>query len=531
MNTTVNGLLQLPIVQSKGHLLAESGLNNIVQYVTVMEAPDFRLSNLGKHVFVLTTLSAHYESLDKINHIVRGLCEVHVSAIGIKLGRFIDEVDPSTVQIAREHDVALITFDSTAYFREILSEMLSIITGNQRQVLNQINNINQVLIDAILRNRTLQDLLDLFCKQIDCCCRCLDLAGNIIAESSSLSEGGDKYHLDESIDRFFKNFSKNDKSPYQDGNIVFFPCIAQEQVLAVFCIVSPASQTEFVFLLAQPIVSGISIKLLERNLKAQAESELTSSILDDILFSQKSNATLIADRLQLLNFTPREQHLIVLLSRVNFEHYKQDYLYTINNLQRIFATIFQSAVVFKRGSEYVALVSYDTKNINLDLKRFLAFCNDEISRTASGQFNIGCSMPTTDLSSMSECYFQSQKAVQFGRIVDPSQHVYLYDDYFELGLISCGLDSSDADTFFQRIVLPIQEYDRHSKTELWSTLEAGFLHDKLEIVSEALHIHISTLRYRLLKIESITGYNYFRIRDRLTLYLAYLLYKISNDID
>jgi hypothetical protein len=62
-----------------------------VQYVTVREAPDFRFSNLGNDVFILTTLSAHHSSLEEINSIIRGLCEAHVAAIAIKLGRFVYE--------------------------------------------------------------------------------------------------------------------------------------------------------------------------------------------------------------------------------------------------------------------------------------------------------------------------------------------------------------------------------------------------------------------------------------------------------
>lgn len=530
MNTTFESLLKLPIMQSKGQLLADVGLHNIVQYVTIMEAPDFHLSSLGEDVFVLTTLSAHHDSLEKINDVVRGLCEVSVSAIGVKLGRFVDEIHPSTVQIARDHGVPLITFDSSVYFRTVISETLTVVTGNQRQILNQINNINQLLIEAILQNRTKQDLLDLFCKEIDCYCCCLDLEGNEIVESSSW-DGFDKDSVRETIHRFFEHFPEHDHSYYQDGNAIFYPCIAQEQTLAVFCIISPETQLELISSLVQPIVSGISIKFLEQNLKAQTESELMSSILDDILFSQQSNAKIIADRLEILNFKPRENHLIVLLSRIDFDHYERDYLHTIKNLQSIFAGRFESAVVFKRGSEYIVLISYSSKKVGSNLKRILDFCSSEASRTESGQFDIGCSMSVTDLSSMSECYLQSKKAVQFGRIVDRSQHVYLYDDYFELGLISCGLDSGDAKTLFQRITGPIQKYDGQSKTELWNTLEVAFQHDKLESVADALHIHISTLRYRLLKVESLTGFSYFKSRDRLTLYLAYLLHCLSNSTE
>ena len=92
------------------------------------------------------------------------------------------------------------------------------------------------------------------------------------------------------------------------------------------------------------------------------------------------------------------------------------------------------------------------------------------------------------------------------------------------------MGSCEARIFYDRIISPIQSYDRQAKSDLWPTLEASFRHDKLEQVAEALHIHISTLRYRLQKIQSLTGYNYFNSRDRMTLYLAVLLFQVSSDL-
>ena len=156
MNVTVKDLLELPIMQNGSKLLSDTGLDNIVQYVTVVEAPKIHFPNYGGHIFVLTTLSAYSESLDKINEFVRRLCEVSISAIGIKLGRFVNEIDPSTIQIAAEHHVALFALDPSLYFREIISEVLSVITGNQRITLNKINHLNQNVIEAIIQNHSIQ---------------------------------------------------------------------------------------------------------------------------------------------------------------------------------------------------------------------------------------------------------------------------------------------------------------------------------------------------------------------------------------
>lgn len=526
MSVTVETLLKLPILQENSQLLTDTGLDNEVQYVTVAETSDMRFPSFGTHVFVLTTLSAYSDSLEKINNVVRGLCEVNIAAIGIKLGRFINEIDPSTIQIAREHNVALLSISSSVYFREILSDTLSLITGNQRQILNKINHINRALMDAILQNRSIQDMLDILCREIDCYCCCLNTSGKKIAWASSLPNVQDYPDTQEAIDQFLQQREAYNETFFQSGDTFIFPCFVQEEMPAAFCIVVRDPAADLVVPLSQAIVSGISVKFMEQNLENQARRGIVSATLDDILFSGKSSHKMAAERLEFLNFVPQKNFLIILLSRP-VSAQKRSWFYTIESIQRVFAAEFPSAISFKRGNEYILLVSYNSDALTARLKSVLEQCQDTLIHMECERFDLGCSTPVTDLSKMSTCYLQAKKAVQFGRILDPSGRVYLYDDYFELGLISCGIGSGESGIFFERIINPILEYDRQFKTDLWPTLEASFSNDKLEQIAGELYIHISTLRYRLQKVESLTGYSFFNSHDKLTLYLAFLLYKIS----
>lgn len=447
MSVTVRTILDLPMMQANSALLTDTGMDNIVQYMTVVEAPKVHFPNFGNDIFVLTTLSAYSESVEKINEFISGLCGVNVSAIGIKLGRFVNEIDPSTVKIAEEHKVALITFPPTIYFREIISESLSAITGNQRQTLNQINHINQVLLEAIVQNKTSQDLLDMFCQDVACYCCCLNAAGKKIAECSSLKEDFDTELVRQNLSRFHQEYPKGERSYYQWGNTFIFPCVLQGRLLAAFCVVVPEPELDVVIPMSQAVVSGISIKFLEEDLKAQAERELISSMLDDILFSHRSDPKVISERLELLNFVPRKNHLIILLS-CQVLYREQSWLHTIDNICRVFARDFASAIAFKRGSEYIVLVSYDADGVTERLGSILTDAQATLSAVEKEQFDVGCSTPTSDLAQIGECYRQAKKAVQFGRMVSREQHVYLYENFFELGLISCGAGSREARIFF-----------------------------------------------------------------------------------
>ena len=142
--------------------------------------------SFGGGVFVLTTLSAHHGSTEEIDEFIQGLCNVKVSGIGIKLGRFVNEIPASTIRLAREANVPIVALSSTVYFREILSDTLSVITGNQQQMLNRINALSRTMVNAIVENQNIQQLLRLFCQEVNCYCCCMDLSGRWIAEAASL---------------------------------------------------------------------------------------------------------------------------------------------------------------------------------------------------------------------------------------------------------------------------------------------------------------------------------------------------------
>ncbi|MBP2667172.1 MAG: pucR, partial [Firmicutes bacterium] len=79
----------------------------------------------------------------------------------------------------------------------------------------------------------------------------------------------------------------------------------------------------------------------------------------------------------------------------------------------------------------------------------------------------------------------------------------------------------ELETFRSDILGPLNGYDQRHKGELLPTLTA-FLEDteNMALVAEKLHIHRNTLRYRMQKVEELTGRNLNDTQDRMHLYFA-----------
>ncbi|PJT50346.1 hypothetical protein CWI85_12670, partial [Streptomyces albidoflavus] len=75
--------------------------------------------------------------------------------------------------------------------------------------------------------------------------------------------------------------------------------------------------------------------------------------------------------------------------------------------------------------------------------------------------------------------------------------------------------------FTARLLDPLRDYDRRHRAELVPTLEAFLASDgSWTRCAARLHLHVNTLRYRVGRIEQLTGRDLSRLEDKLDFFLA-----------
>lgn len=75
--------------------------------------------------------------------------------------------------------------------------------------------------------------------------------------------------------------------------------------------------------------------------------------------------------------------------------------------------------------------------------------------------------------------------------------------------------------FTARLLAPLQDYDRKHRSELVDTLDAFLSSDgSWTRCASRLHLHVNTLRYRVGRIEQLTGRDLSRLEDKLDFFLA-----------
>jgi hypothetical protein len=141
-----------------------------------------------------------------------------------------------------------------------------------------------------------------------------------------------------------------------------------------------------------------------------------------------------------------------------------------------------------------------------------------------GRLAVGVSEPATGAAALSRAVVEARHA---HRTAIPRATPVAVVSSAELSSHLVLLADVPADrrrTFRSRLVGPLAEYDREHGADLVRTLET-FLAcaGSWTRCAERMHVHVNTLRYRVQRIEQITGRDLGRFEDRVDLFLALTL--------
>jgi DNA-binding PucR family transcriptional regulator len=121
-------------------------------------------------------------------------------------------------------------------------------------------------------------------------------------------------------------------------------------------------------------------------------------------------------------------------------------------------------------------------------------------------FNIGVGTPCAAFEEYRESYLAARRGLDLLRLLGRRDEVF---SFRVSTLESMLLQSTRPDVivdFISRYVEPLAAYDRGHTSDLLRTLEVWFeCGQTLEEAARRLHIHVSTLRYRLKKAGDVIG--------------------------
>jgi sugar diacid utilization regulator len=263
-----------------------------------------------------------------------------------------------------------------------------------------------------------------------------------------------------------------------------------------------------------------ALELLRERTTLEIETRLRGGLLEE-LFSGAFSEDMTLKQGLALGFDLTVPSRVVLAEPASEDATRAD-------VEAIYGVAFDRArawssacMVTVRGNS-VVMISQETdidagdQHIEDDLVEALSM---RLSRVA---VNVACGTRCDSLSSYRASYTAARRGLDLLRRMGRSGTVFSFRDAGVEHLLLQTTEPELIVDFTSRYVDPLDDYDRNHMSQLRKSLEVFYSSQmNLEEAARRLHIHVSTLRYRLTRIEQLLGVD-ARGKARLDIELALL---------
>lgn len=125
-------VLALPRFSDLQLLSSHSNLTQPLESVEITETPDVA-DFIPKNVMILTTAMIYKDDQEKLKPFIDSLKQAECTALGIKVGRFLDEISPEIVAYASAVDLPLIKIPSTQPLDGLLHEIVGYLRDSKTE--------------------------------------------------------------------------------------------------------------------------------------------------------------------------------------------------------------------------------------------------------------------------------------------------------------------------------------------------------------------------------------------------------------
>lgn len=162
----------------------KADLSRLVSTVESTETPDVA-AYVPPHTLLLTTAMAYQDCPGSLCDLIVSLNRLPCAGMAIKIGRFIDELDPKVIEVADELGFPLIQIPMYQTLGEVYHHMLAYLWDNENEDLLYSLNIQKRFYNLVLQNASLNKLLDNLGMVLKQPIFIIDLFGNLCGSSGA----------------------------------------------------------------------------------------------------------------------------------------------------------------------------------------------------------------------------------------------------------------------------------------------------------------------------------------------------------
>ncbi|MEU7751385.1 helix-turn-helix domain-containing protein [Micromonospora sp. NPDC049101] len=441
-----------------------------------------------------------------------------VSAVGAGAAAY-GTVPVDLVEACARHDVPVFEVPVEVSFTTISDAIGATLRIEQATGLAAVVNRHQGLIAALTEDAQLADLLPSAAADIPCWA--LSATGRLIAGTSPLA--------DDLRARLARTFLTAPRLPHVLS-------VARNRRYSLFAAgTHPGRRLDAWFLACagdvttwdhdrRQAVEGLTTLLalerahLDRHLRV--ERRLAAHLLQPLL--DGAAPAEIAPRLESCRLDPDATFLALTAGTAGGSPTTDLALTIVEEVARPLAP---SAAIAEIGSEVHAIIQLAPTPDGSAPADVVARIRDAARALTPGlngaRIAIGTSAPAIGVAALDGAVEEARHAHRYALTGPEQVAVVASGDLSSHALLLAAVPAEARRAFHRRLLRPLAEYDRSHDARLVHTLDTFLRCDgSWTRTAKLLHVHVNTLRYRIQRIEQLTGRQLRRFDDRVDLYLA-----------
>jgi purine catabolism regulator len=529
---TVQDILEIPELNLR-LLAGHKSTSNPVRWVHITEVPDPTKWLKGGELLLTTGYSFVGDEQQQVAQIKR-LIDHNISGLGFGTGFSFDKVPPAIVAVAEEYGFPLFEVPYHVPFLAITEAIASKIVNEQYSLLQRSLAVHEKLTKIVLEEKGLEAILSTLSALVGCSAVLFDFHGVVLCEAAYRRHLGaeliaDLWGMisDRRADR--QNFALSMEGV--GSGVQVYPVVASHRIGAFLAVVKDSGDfSEYDRIILHNVVTVTALELVKKKAVAETEKRLAGDFFDELIASDLYEEE-IARRLAFFGLEPQSPHLIVLVdidvqdddaaaerSDAAAQDVKERLHWTVDEFMARRDVLCISA---SRSDSVVVLVQpgkVDAREIIRlagELQAVITEMLPEIS------VSLGIGRPHRKLIDLRQSYYEASYAIKIRKLKGEPRVIASFDDLGSYGLLLGLQDTLSLEVFYDSVLGKLQDYDEQNSSDLVKSL-ACFLeaNGHWGDAAEKLYVHRHTLRYRMKRVEEITGRDLNQSQDRMEFWLA-----------
>ena len=512
-------VLALPRFSDLQLLSSHSNLTQPLESVEITETPDVA-DFIPKNVMILTTAMIYKDDQEKLKPFIDSLKQAECTALGIKVGRFLDEISPEIVAYASAVDLPLIKIPSTQPLGGLLHEIVGYLRDSKTEQMSVAFDIQKRFSTLLMQDVDATRFIAEFAKILNAPIILLSPWQQVIAHSNYFygNQKSAEFFIEQLSKDHFQQLAQEKKifrlqdERQENIQVAGFPIRVNDYFPYYLLVLSPEQIPYPIseFAIDQAILV-LTFMLFKNQKIAESFEHLKTDFLDRLLDTHQETLSKHQNWLELW----KNYRLI------NSDYYQLAIVYDVTKPENETHIRYQQAegqLIFQWLKEQLPEILPDValfklKNQNKSILIFQSKKNDHLMILQNLAERLQQALPITirfafgnayeNLEDLPNSYIEASSTLEASLHAQKPATVQLFHPKGLAGLFE-KIGTEDVEYFCQQQLKELAYPTEPTLQELRKTLKV-FLDFNCEITktANALYLHRNTIKYRMNQCEKL----------------------------